>query len=266
VILIFGMGYLLFAPGIKDLPMWGVVFTQLGESGTPGVNVDGQQLFREQWPYLMMSAMAFFSEVFTLFMLFAIGLFLISTDTQQGFLLTLLPKPLSRGEYLWGRGLGLTATVSSAWIVMGLCIYLIFMIRRFALHQPDAGEWKILLTTGLLTMKWATIVAILMLGTLRLPPIAGGFWALLLTMGGHISSKVHDIATDNALGWPQRIISWIGYVIIPHFDNAWSAMILDPAINVFQTTTDVARFIGWSWTYAMACGLWAWWCFRHRDL
>jgi ABC-type transport system involved in multi-copper enzyme maturation permease subunit len=248
------------------MPMWGIVYSHLGESNTPGVNVDGQQLFREQWPYLMMSAMAFFSEVLTLFMLFALGLFMVSTDTQQGFLLTLLPKPLSRGEYLWGRGLGLTATVCSAWIVMGLSIYVVFVIRRFALHLPEAGEWKILLTTGLLTLKWACIVAILMLGTLRLPPIAGGFWALLLLVGGHISSKVHDIATNTALDGLPRGFAWIGYILIPHFDSAWSAMILDPAYNVFQTTTDVARFIGSAWAYAMVCGLWAWWSFRNRDL
>lgn len=264
-----GIGYLLFAPGIKESPLWGVVISQIGSDGlgAPGVNTDPRQIFFLQFDYYMQSAMSFFAELFALFMLLALGLFLISNDIQQGFLLTLLPKPLSRGEYLWGRGLGLAITVGAAWIIMGLQIFLLFLIKNPAvLSQPTAPEWKILFCTAVLLMKWASLVAILFFLTLRMPPVAGGLVVLLLFVAGHISSNVHDLATNVALDWPLRLLFWSGYVAMPHYDRAWSAIILDPTANLFQTHTDVAGFVGWAFTYAMVMGLGSWLCFRHRDL
>lgn len=262
-VLLGGMGSILFSQEAMKLPMWRLVVDKIGGDvlGAPGVQGAASQQWEAQFLPLMQSAMAFFAELFIFFMILALGLFLYQNDRQQGFLLTLLPKPVSRGEYLWGRALGLLATVSAAWVLFGCEMFLIYL-----LYDSASPQWKILHTTGILLMKWATLIAILTLLTLRLPVIIGGFCTLLLFVAGHVAVLLHDVGTDEAIAWPIRLGAWAVYVILPHYDQAWSANILDPLINPFQHLHDVARFFGWGWTYLMVCGLLAWHRFRAQDV
>jgi len=198
---------------------------------------------------------------------FALGLFIIKQDEEQGFLQTLLPKPVTRGEYLWGRGLGIFATVSAAWVVMVLEVFLIFAIKHpAAFHDLSRPEWRVIWAGGILLMKWASLVAILLLSTLQYGPIAGGIAAVLLFIGGHMTSYLHDAGTDLSQSTIARAIAWITFVMAPHYSRAFSGNILDPTANELNTATLVAEFIGWAWTYMMINGLWSWWIFKRKDL
>lgn len=272
VVLLGGIGYLIFVPDVKDSPLWAMLIERLDTSAvtTPGVTPDATRDFQEKFPALIQSGMLFFAELFTLAMVFALGLLLIPGDIEQGFLLTILPKPATRGEYLWGRGLGVLATVGTAWLVMSLEIFFVF-----ALHDPsvfaDFGEflrpeWKILWGAVLILFKWASFLAFLLLFTLKMPPVAGGIVALLIFGAGHVSGNLRDLGSDVSIDPFIRAVSWATFVAVPHYERAWSATILDPDTNQFLTYTDAAGFLGWAWLYTMVAGGWLWLIFRKRDL
>ncbi|MEO7993737.1 MAG: hypothetical protein ABI743_05000 [bacterium] len=270
LILLAGMGAVALMPSVRQMPWWNIVIERVSQgenSLTPGVNTDPTKEFWDHFPFFLQSGMLFFAELFTVALAFAQTLFLISQDLQQGFLLTLLPKPMSRGEYLWGRGLGAVTTVSIAWIALVVEVWIIFVI-----HDPPAlTDWsrpesKILLCGGVLLFKWISAIAILIYATLRLPPVAGGLVTFIWLTGGHIAVMLHNVATDITMPILGRIAFCIGYVTLPHYDGAWSGTILDPATNQFHTASDVATFIGWTLVYTMAFGLGSWVLFRKRDL
>ncbi|HYE78095.1 MAG TPA: hypothetical protein VEI97_08920, partial [bacterium] len=229
VVLLLGIGYLNFVPDIKDSPLWGFLLSRLeqGAESTPGIVADAQREFQANFNSYLQAGMMFFAEFFTLAMLFALGVQLIAGDIQQGFLLTVLPKPTTRGEYLWGRGLGVLATVTAAWLTMAVVVFLVFAAKEPSIFRNvTLPEWKILWGAALLVMKWASFLAFLLLFTVKLPPVAGGILALLLFGFGHISGNLRDVGSDATVHPTIRAAAWGAFVLMPHYERSWSATIL----------------------------------------
>ena len=269
LVLMGGMGYIAFLQHVQDMPLWGMVINKInaGSSLSPGVTSDAQAEFVRNFDRYLQSGMLFFAEAFTVGLTFALGAFAVKQDTEQGFLLTLLPKPMTRGEYLWGRGLGIFGSVAAAWLLMTIEVFLIFAVKHpEAFGNTGRPEWMILFAGGVLLMKWASLIAILFLSTQQMPPVTGTIVSFFIYVSGHFAVILHDMGTDLSLNRVARLFAWLGYILAPHYDRAWSGNILDPTANQLTSKSDVAGFLGWAWLYLWICGVWAWGFFRKRDL
>jgi ABC-type transport system involved in multi-copper enzyme maturation permease subunit len=134
-----------------------------------------------------MAAIRFFSVAIAIF----VGVGLIHREVERRTVYTILSKPLSRGEFLLGKYVGLVATLWLQAAIMSVVFAAISLLREVPLTGGHAAAF------GLLAMELAVVVAVATLFSAFTTPLlatlfAGGVW-----IAGNLTRNLRDIGAES---------------------------------------------------------------------
>jgi len=206
------------------------------------------------------TAAMFFGEFFIAIIGFVLAMFVLPNEINRGVVLSILPKPLTRAEYVFGKLLGTWIIVTGCFLVISIELYIIEYFW-FAIHQGysyDEGfrvwfkmglhyplNMYLIRAMFLFPIKYATLVLLIMWLSLRMPEAPAGIIGLSIFIVGHFSDRIYEMSRE--LMHPNPLFAWVFkgcYWMLPHLTEALSLTILDiDATNL----GDSGVLWGWIW-------------------
>jgi len=238
---------------------------ELEISTTPQTRAFAEDAIQKGSLRLKVQVAAFlFGEFFIALICFALGIFLVTGEINRGVVLTVLPKPIGRGEYVIGKILG-------GWLIVVICFEAMAVVALlFALpYRGDALDNipNILQAMLLMPIKYAILIALITYLSLWLPEAAAGFVGLALFIAGHFSERMLDMATDEFIAMPLLShATKASYVLLPHLSEVFSPVILDPNWTDFTSAGPMFEWSFWAVLYFAIITAAAVLSFRKRSL
>jgi Cu-processing system permease protein len=234
------------------------------ETSPQSTRFTGQDIQKGNLRLRVQVAAFLFGEFFIALICFALGIFLLTGEIQRGAVLTVLPKPIGRGEYVLGKMLG-------GWLIVVICFEAMCLIALlFALPYigtPLDNIPNILHAMLLMPVKYAILIAMITYLSLWLPEAAAGFIGLAMFVAGHFSEKILDLATDEFAAMPLMSQGFkASYALIPHLTWVFSPSILDPNWTDFTTPGPALEWLFWAIIYFAIVAALAVFSFRKRSL
>jgi ABC-type transport system involved in multi-copper enzyme maturation permease subunit len=181
----------------------------------------------------------------------------IAGDVENGIVLAILPRPISRAQYVLGKWVGLVALVSLYALVFGsLGLLAIALGGNYEPPHPAAA----------LAYLVAQSIALLSLGLLlstRVPALAGGVLAVALFGASWIAGITAGIARAMHAQTLQDVASFVG-LLVPT-DGLWrgavyeltpvallvgQAAVPNSSVNPFGVTAPPPQaFVAWSFVW-----------------
>ena len=221
-------------------------------------------------------AAMFFADIFIAIIAFILSMFLIPNEINRGVVHSILPKPITRGEYIFGKFLGTWLIVTGCFLVLSFEVYIIELIW-YQMHQAPYelfDYWKhypinkpLFTVMFFFPFKYAVLILLIMGMSLRMPEAPAGIVGLLFYIGGHSSAFIYDMSRTQAeLG---NVVFAFGlkysYWVLPHLADT-TVSIMDPFSAILQTWDE--RW-GWIWQVMIYNFILLWlvsWLFRRRSL
>ena len=224
---------------------------RLGDTGLVLPQYENEVLLAD----ILGMAALFFGEFFVALIGFVLSMFLLPNEINRGVILSILPKPITRSEYIFGKFFGTWIIVTGCFVVLALELYLIEFIW-FAMHQGQEFVWfnmqshfpinvPLLRAILLFPLKYATLILVIMWLTLRMPEAPAGIIGLAIFITGHFSDRIYEMSRD--LMTPNPMVAYslkFGYWMMPHLTEALSLTILDLDATLLG---DPSVFWGWIW-------------------
>jgi ABC-type transport system involved in multi-copper enzyme maturation permease subunit len=202
---------------------------------------------------LGLASISIFGMVIAIF----IGIGLVSKEIDRRTLYGILPKPISRSQFLLGKyfGLCLTLLVNVAVMTAGLYALLLLMEEPF-----EAGLLK---AVFLIYLKLALLVAIAILFSTFTSAILAGLFAGFFYVAGYLSVELKNLDTVVESSFLPQLTRLL-YYVLPNFKN------FDVKAQVVAGDPVPLSQLGWSAAYAaiyvtlllVASG----WIFRRKNL
>ena len=151
-----------------------------------------------------LASIRFFSIAIAIF----VGVGLIHKEVDRRTVYTILSKPLSRGEFLLGKYVGLVATIWLQAAIMVAAFAAISLLRGAPLGAGHAAAF------ALLAVELAVVVAIATLFSAFTTPMlatlfAGGVW-----IAGNLTRNLRDLGADSELGLARQLTALL-YGVLP---------------------------------------------------
>jgi len=151
-----------------------------------------------------LASIRFFSVAIAIF----VGVGLIHKEVDRRTVYTILSKPLSRGEFLIGKYVGLVATIWLQTAIMVAAFAAVSLLQGAPLGVGHAAVF------ALLAMELAVVVAIATLFSAFTTPMlatlfAGGVW-----IAGNLTRNLRDLGADSELGLARQLTALL-YGVLP---------------------------------------------------
>jgi ABC-type transport system involved in multi-copper enzyme maturation permease subunit len=136
-----------------------------------------------------------------------IGTGIVYKEIERRTIYTVVAKPVSRWQFIIGKFVGLTATIS---LLMGMMTVFLIFVNRIA-----SGSFAPqLLTAVFLTwMELMLLTALSILMSTLSSPILGAIFTLLLYLIGHTTADLKQLASRFGSGSVQTIVGAVYYVL-----------------------------------------------------
>jgi Cu-processing system permease protein len=141
-----------------------------------------------------------------------VGINLIHREVDRRTVYTILSKPLSRGEFLVGKFLGLTLTIWLQMAIMGLAFAGISIATGAKLGAPHLAFFFL---TG---VELALVVGIATFFSAFTTPVLAAFFTTGIWMAGHLSRQLRDLGA-HAESVPFRRVTWLMHCILPDLES-----------------------------------------------
>ena len=136
-----------------------------------------------------MASIRFFSVAISIF----VGVGLIQKEVERRTVYTILSKPLSRGEFLLGKYLGLVGTLWLQAAIMIAVFAAISLARGVVLGPGHAAAF------GLLAVELAVVVAIATLFSAFTTPLLASLFAGGVWIAGNLTRNLREIGSDSGI-------------------------------------------------------------------
>ena len=155
-----------------------------------------------------LAAIRFFSVAIAIF----VGVGLIHKEVERRTVYTILSKPLSRGEFLIGKYVGLVATLWLQAAIMIAAFSAVSLVRGAPLGAGHAAAFT------LIGVELAVVVAIATLFSAFTTPLlatlfAGGVWIV-----GNLSRNLRDLGIDSEVPFVRHLTGLI-YDVLPDLSS-----------------------------------------------
>jgi len=150
-----------------------------------------------------MAAIRFFSVAIAIF----VGVGLIHREVERRTVYTILSKPLSRGEFLLGKYVGLVATLWLQAAIMSAVFAAISLLREVPLTEGHAAAF------GLLAMELAVVVAIATLFSAFTTPLLASLFAGGLWIAGNLTRNLRDMGAESDVEIVQQVTALLHRVL-----------------------------------------------------
>jgi ABC-type transport system involved in multi-copper enzyme maturation permease subunit len=141
-----------------------------------------------------------------------VGINLIHREVDRRTVYTILSKPLSRGEFLVGKFLGLTLTIWLQMAIMGVA----FVAVSLATGAPLGASHLVFF--ALAGVELALVVAIATLFSAFTTPVLATFFTAGAWMVGHQSRQLRDLGAgteSQAIEWA----TWLLHRVLPDLES-----------------------------------------------
>jgi ABC-type transport system involved in multi-copper enzyme maturation permease subunit len=202
---------------------------------------------------LGLASISIFGMVIAIF----IGIGLVSKEIDKRTLYGVLPKPISRSQFLLGKYFGLCLTLLVNVAVMTFGLYLLL----FLMEEPF--EPALLKAIFLIYLELALLVAVAILFSTFTSSILAGLFAGFVYVSGYFSSDLKNLeSVVESAFLPQ--VTRVLYYLLPNFKN------FDVKARVVAGDAVPWSQLGWATAYAAvyvalllvaSC-----WIFRKRNL
>jgi ABC-type transport system involved in multi-copper enzyme maturation permease subunit len=155
-----------------------------------------------------MAAIRFFSVAIAIF----VGVGLIHREVERRTVYTILSKPLSRGEFLLGKYVGLVATLWLQAAIMSAVFAAISLLREVPLTGGHAAAF------GLLAMELAVVVAIATLFSAFTTPLLASLFAGGLWIAGNLTRNLRDMGAESDIEIVQQVTALL-HRVLPDLAN-----------------------------------------------
>ncbi len=205
-----------------------------------------------------------FADVFVAIIGFVLAFMVLPSEINRGVTLSILPKPLTRDEYVFGKALGIWVIVSGCFFILALELWGVQAIFDIFTGKGFRPDWHFLEAVILFPFKYATLILIIMGLTLRMPEVPAGIIGVIIFAVGHFSDRIFEIASEveiPIMGFGLKF----GYWVLPHMSQV-TFSILDPLSTLI---TNWHELWGWVWqvcVYNIILGAMLSWLFRRRSL
>jgi ABC-type transport system involved in multi-copper enzyme maturation permease subunit len=157
---------------------------------------------------LGLAAISVFGMVIAIF----IGIGLVSKEMEKRTLYSVLPKPISRSQFLLGKYFGLCVTLLVNVAVMTAGLYALLLLME---HPFDPALLKAIF---LIYLKLALLVAVAILFSTFTSSILAGLFAGFVYVVGYLSSDLKNLeSVVESAFLPQ--LTRILYYVLPNFKN-----------------------------------------------
>jgi len=185
-----------------------------------------------------------------------VGASLVHKEVEKRTVFVIFSKPVGRAEFLWGKFLGLCATLFVVVAAMGAFL---FATTWYVAHGPSAS---ILLAILLIYLQLVVVVAVTMLFATFTSPILASVLGVCVFVAGQLSHNVFSL-TKLGHGPLVKVASWVVFYAVPDLS----------AVDVKASVVgeDVARWSSvafWSAylaAYVVLALLVASWAFRRKE-
>jgi ABC-type transport system involved in multi-copper enzyme maturation permease subunit len=202
---------------------------------------------------LGLASISIFGMVIAIF----IGIGLVSKEIERRTLYSLLPKPISRAQFLLGKYFGLCLTLLVNLLVMSGGLYLLLLV----MGEPLAPE--LLKAIYLIYLQLAVLTAIALLFSTFTSSILAGIFSGFTYVVGYFASELKNLESVVDSPLLPRVTEAL-YYLLPNFKNfdVKSAVVAGTPVPMLQ----LAWATAYGFVYAAMVLLAAVWIFQRRDL
>jgi Cu-processing system permease protein len=197
-------------------------------------------------------AVTFFGLVVAVF----VAASLVHKEVEKRTVYVLFSKPVGRMEFIWGKFLGLAATMLVVLAGMGLFLFLLTLVVA-----KQASGW-LLVATALIYLQLLVVMAVTVFFSTVSSAILSSVLGISVFVAGQLS---HNVLSLSRLGNGVVIkaASWLVYVLIPNL----SAVDVKPMVvgEVSASWASIAAWGGYLVVYIVAVLLAASWVFRRKE-
>jgi ABC-type transport system involved in multi-copper enzyme maturation permease subunit len=141
-----------------------------------------------------------------------VGVSLVHREVDRRTVFTILSKPLSRGEFLLGKYLGLVLAIWLQTAIMGAAFV---GVSLFAGAPLSGGHAAALLLTG---VELALIIAVATLFSAFTTPMLSSLFTAGLWMIGHLTRDLRDIGASSGVALVERATA-LAHRVLPDLDS-----------------------------------------------
>lgn len=215
--------------------------------------------FGEQYRIIVdlgLSSMEVFGTLIAVFL----GAGIVAKDVERRTLYPVVAKPVSRGQYLLGRYLGLVATTT--WNLLLMALMLAAVLAFYTRGLGFLSDSPFLLVMLSLVVRFAVVGAVATLFSAFSTTTLAAIFALALVVAGHLSSDLVRYWAEQ--GTVAGVIGRGMFLAVPNLEalNWKEALVYRDAIP----GRVVAAGLGYGLLYAAACVGLAAAVFTRRDL
>ena len=160
---------------------------------------------------LGLSAMLLFGAFIAIF----VGVGLVHKEIERRTLYAILSKPIGRGQFLFGKYLGLNLTLLVNIVVMGLGVVLALL---YTTRSLDPLVWRIWPAILLIYFELLIITAIALVFSSFSSPALSALLSFFIFVIGHFSSDLRALS-DSVASIPTRWLFRVLYYLLPNFSN-----------------------------------------------
>jgi ABC-type transport system involved in multi-copper enzyme maturation permease subunit len=197
-------------------------------------------------------AVTFFGLVVAVF----VAASLVHKEVEKRTVFVLFSKPVGRTEFIWGKFLGLAATMLVVLAGMGLFLFLLTLVVA-----KQASGW-LLVATALIYLQLLAVMAVTVFFSTVSSAILASVLGISVFVAGQLS---HNVLSLSRLGNGVVIkaASWIVYVLIPNL----SAVDVKPTVvgEASASWASIAAWVGYLVAYIVVVVLAASWVFRRKE-
>jgi len=141
-----------------------------------------------------------------LFLAVFVGASLVHREVERRTIYTLLSRPISRGEYVVGKYIGIVLTLT---MNVGAMAVLFALLVHFHLHTLSAAHFAAIYLIG---VELAVIASVSILFSVLSSPVLGALFTLALYFIGHLATDLRSFAEmlpSGAAAGACKIISYL---------------------------------------------------------
>jgi Cu-processing system permease protein len=197
-------------------------------------------------------AVTFFGLVVAVF----VAASLVHKEVEKRTVFVIFSKPVGRTEFIWGKFLGLAATMAVVLSGMGLFLFLLTLVVA-----KQASGW-LLVATALIFLQLLVVMAVTVFFSTVSSAILSSVLGISVFVAGQLS---HNVLSLSRLGngVVVKAASWLVYVLIPNLN----AVDIKPTVvgEASASWASIAAWGGYLAAYVIAVLLAASWVFRRKE-